>query len=83
MMPASNASGMFSGNNMFKTFNAFFSPIGRVFGRMGELVVEVFSACSSSKLQRQLIMAVKVGRSASRVHIEVRVTAIYQFHSYF
>lgn len=41
---------------------------------MGELVLVVFSTCSSRKLQRQLTSAVKVGRSAIRVHIEVRVT---------
>lgn len=58
MIPASNASGTFSGNNRFKILSAFFSPIGLVFGRMGEFVVVVFSACSSRKLQRQLIRAV-------------------------
>lgn len=62
-------------------FSAFFSPIGRVFGKMGELVVDVFSTCSSSKLQRQLIMAVKVGTSASRLQMEVRVTTKQCEHS--
>jgi hypothetical protein len=74
MIPASNAPGMFSGNKTFRIFRAFFSPIGRVLGKMGELVVDVFSTCSSSRLQRQFMMAVKVGTSASREQIEVRVT---------
>ena len=75
--PASRAAGIFSGNRMLRMCNAFFSPGGLVFGRMGEFVVDVSSLCSSRRLRRQLIRAVNVVRSPSRLQIEVRDTIIY------
>jgi hypothetical protein len=57
MIPASNASGTFSGNSIFMTERAFLSPIGLVFGRMGEFVKDVLSRCSDRKLHKQLTRA--------------------------
>lgn len=57
-IPASKAAGMFSCRAMFMVFRAFFSPRGRVLGRMGEIVEEVSSTCSSRKWHRQSTSAV-------------------------
>lgn len=73
-MPASSAAGMFSWRTMLMVFRAFFSPSGRVFGRIGESVLDVSSTCSSRKWQRQSTRAVYVGRSRSWVQTEVRDT---------
>ena len=58
MIPASSASGTFSGNSIFMIESAFFSPMGLVFGRMGEFVKDVLSRCSDRKLHKQLTRAV-------------------------
>lgn len=56
--PASSAAGIFSLRIMSRVFRAFFSPCGRVLGRMGETVLLFSSLCSARKLQRQLTSAV-------------------------
>lgn len=59
---------------MLSALRAFFSPSGRVLGKMCETVVLVSSTCSSRKLHRQSTRALYVGGSLSREDTEVRFT---------
>lgn len=54
---------------------ALSSPVGLVLGRMGELVVDVSSLCSSRKLHRQFTKAVNVWTSRRWAHTDVRDTS--------
>jgi hypothetical protein len=72
--PASKAAGTFSLSILLRILKAFFSPRGLVLGRIGDIVVEVSSVCSSRKLQRQSTTAVYVGRSTNRLEIVDRAT---------
>lgn len=72
--PASSAAGMSSWMIRLSVFNAFFSPMGLVFGRIGDIVVQVSSLCSSRKLHRHSTRALYVAISRNRAHTEVLET---------